>query len=82
MTGRVPPAMWVAIVALGFITLMTLFLAVAKGSLLHLITAALDAALLLGLADGRKWASTYLPCGLLGSRRYACQCVAASTIAR
>lgn len=56
MTSRIPPAMWVAIVALGFITLMTLFLAVAKGSLLNLITAGLNAALLLGLADGRKWA--------------------------
>ncbi len=56
MDGKIPPVMWIAIIAMGLYTVLSLSAGLARGSPALLLTAGANAALLLGLAKGKKWA--------------------------
>ncbi len=56
MKRDIPGPLWIAIVALGIISLLTLVAMLKSGSLVLLAAAATNIALLAGLAMGHKWA--------------------------
>jgi hypothetical protein len=56
MRKPVPGALWVALIALGLISLVQLLIGMGQGKPTLLITVALNAAIWLGLYAGHRWA--------------------------
>ena len=57
---KIPGLLWIAIGALGLITVLTLFSGLARGSVTALVAALCNLGLLLGLVFGHKWAYVLL----------------------